>query len=208
MRKSVKVLGCVGLVLAGYVLGATQIRHAFVEPDELLRGLAGLARGWLCLAAEDTERAVEVLRSVRDLSADSHQHHFIGMYIGLALFRGGDLAGAAAEWHEAMLNAIAVAHLRGVAGSVEGCGYLAEQLGSAEEACRFLSAAEQFRQRSGSPLFSFWYRHNESARARLRSTLGPNRYDALVRAGARMRAEDVINEAAEYLRQFGAKFTT
>ncbi|HWG70133.1 MAG TPA: winged helix-turn-helix domain-containing protein [Steroidobacteraceae bacterium] len=183
-------------------------RLAEKQNDELLRGLAGLARGWLCLAAEDTERAVEVLRSVRDLSADSHQHHFIGMYIGLALFRGGDLAGAAAEWHEAMLNAIAVAHLRGVAGSVEGCGYLAEQLGSAEEACRFLSAAEQFRQRSGSPLFSFWYRHNESARARLRSALGPNRYDALVRAGARMRAEDVINEAAEYLRQFGAKFTT
>ena len=175
--------------------------------DALLRGLAGLARGWLYLAADDTGRAVDVLRSVRGLSGDSHQHHFIGMYIGLALFRRGDLAGAAVEWHEAMRKAITVAHLRGIAGSVEGCGYLAEQFGKAEEACRFLSAAEQFRRRSGMPLFSFWFSHNDSVGARLRSTLGLNRYEELLRAGARMRTEDVINEAAEHLRQFGASLT-
>jgi len=182
---------------------ATVERLAEKNDDDLLRGLAGLARGWLYLAVDDTDKAVDVLRSVRDLSSDSHQHHFIGMYIGLALFRRGDLAGAALEWREAMRNAIAVGHLRGVAGSVEGCGYLAELLGEAEEACRFLSAAEQFRRRAGSPLFSFWFRHNESANARLRSTLGLNRYEALVGTGARMRTEDVINEAAERLRQFG-----
>ncbi len=182
-------------------------RLAEKHNDELLRGLAGLASGWLYLAEEDTEKAIDILGSVRGLSADFHQHHFIGMYIGLALFRRGDLAGAALEWHEAMRNAIAVGHLRGVAGSVEGCGYLAEQLGKPEEACRFLGAAEQFRQRAGSPLFSFWFRHNGSASARLRSTLGLNRYQALVIAGARMRTEDVINEAAERLRQFGSTHT-
>ena len=182
-------------------------RLAEKQNDEMLRGLAGLARGWQYLAEDDTEKAIEVLRSVRGLSADSHQHHFIGMYIGLALFRRGDLAGAAVEWHEAMRNAIAVAHQRGVAGSVEGCGYIAEQLGRAEEACRFLSAAEQVRQRAGSPLFSFWFRHNESAGARLRSTLGLDRYEALVSAGARMRTEDVINEATERLQQFAAMHT-
>jgi predicted ATPase/DNA-binding winged helix-turn-helix (wHTH) protein len=183
---------------------ATAARLAEEHNDEMLLGLAGLARGWQYLAQDDTDSAVDILRSVRNLSADSHQHHFIGMYIGLALFRRGDLAGAAAEWHEAMRNALLVAHLRGIAGSVEGCGYLAERLGKAEEACRFLSAAEEFRRRAQSPLFSFWFRHNESANTRLRSTLGPNRYEALVSAGARMRAEDVINEAAEHLRQFGA----
>jgi predicted ATPase/DNA-binding winged helix-turn-helix (wHTH) protein len=183
-------------------------RLAETHDDELLRGLAGLASGWLYLAQDDTEKATDILRSVRGLSRDSHQHHFIGMYIGLALFRRGDLAGSALEWHEAMRNAIAVGHLRGVAGSVEGCGYLAERLGKAEEACRFLSAAEQFRQRAGSPLFSFWFRHNECANTRLRSTLGLSRYEALVGAGARMRAEDVINEAAERLRQFGASLPT
>lgn len=179
-------------------------RLAKKHDDEMLRGLAGLARGWLCLAVDDTEKAVEVLRSVHGLGTDFHQHHFIETYIALSLFRLGDLAGAALQWHEAMRNAIAVAHLRGVAGAVEGCGYIAERLGKAEEACRFLSAAEQFRQRAGSPLFSFWFRHNESARASLRSTLGSNRYDALVSAGARLRTEDVINEAAEHLRQFAA----
>ena len=183
---------------------ATTQRLAEKHGDDLLRGLAGMARGWLYLAEGDTQKALVVLRSVRDLGADSHQHHFIGMYVGLALFRQGNLAGSAVEWHEAMRNAIAVGHLRGIAGSVEGCGYLAEQLGRTEEACRFLSAAEQFRRRAGSPLFSFWFRHNESAAARLRSTLGPDRYETLVSAGARMRTEDVINEAAEQLRQFGA----
>jgi predicted ATPase/DNA-binding winged helix-turn-helix (wHTH) protein len=192
--------------LASEHLAAVE-RLAEKRGDELLRGLAGLARGWLYLAEDDTEKAVNVLRSVRGLSNDSHQHHFIGMYIGLALFRRGELAAAALEWHDAMRNAMAVGHLRGVAGSVEGCGYIAERLGKEEDACRFLSAAEQVRQRAGSPLFSFWFRHNESAGARLRSTLGPNRYEALVSAGARMRAEDVINEAAERLRQFGAMLT-
>jgi predicted ATPase/DNA-binding winged helix-turn-helix (wHTH) protein len=184
-------------------LAAVQ-RLAEKRDDELLRGLAGLVRGWLYLSEDDSEKAIDVLRSVRGLSSDSHQHHFIGMYIGLALFRQGNLAAAALEWHEAMRNALAVAHLRGIAGSVEGCGYLAEQLGHAEQACRFLSAAEQVRRRAQSPLFSFWFRHNEVANARLRSALGMNRYEALVSAGARMHAEDVINEAAERLRQFGA----
>ena len=178
-------------------------RLAKKHGDELLRGLAGLVRGWLHLAEGETDKAVDVLRSVRDLSYDSHQHHFIGMYVGLALFRRGDFAEAAVEWHEAMRNAIAVGHLRGIAGSVEGCGYIAEQLGKAEEACRFLSAAEQIRQRARSPLFSFWLRHNESANARLRSKLGVNRYEALVGAGTRVRTEDVINDAAEHLRRFG-----
>lgn len=183
---------------------ATIQRLAEKHDDELLRGFAGLVRGWQYLAEDDTDKALDVLRSVRSLSSDSHQHHFIGMYVGLALFRQGNLAAAALEWHEAMRNALLVAHLRGIAGSVEGCGYLAERLGKAEEACRFLSAAEEFRRRAQSPLFSFWFRHNESANTRLRSTLGPSRYEALVSAGARMRAEDVINEAAEHLRQFGA----
>ena len=184
---------------------ATVERLAEKHADELLRGMAGLVRGWLYLAEEDSGRAIDVLRSVRGLGTDAHQHHFIGMYIGLALFRQGDFATAALEWHESMRNALAVAHLRGIAGSVEGCGYIAEQRGMAEAACRFLSAAEQVRQRAQSPLFSFWFRHNESANARLRSTLGLKRYEALVSAGARMRAEDVINEAAELLRQFGAR---
>jgi hypothetical protein len=67
-----------------------------------------------------------------------------------------------------------------------------------------LSGAEQIRRRAESPLFSFWLGHNKDAHAALRSTLGSERYLAAVTAGARMRAEDVVNEAAGLLQQFGS----
>jgi predicted ATPase/DNA-binding winged helix-turn-helix (wHTH) protein len=176
---------------------------AQAQGDEILLGLAGLVRGWLSLASENVEAALAELRAVRDLGFESHQHHFIGMYIGLSLFRLGDYAAAAREWQEALRNANAVSHLRGAAGSVEGCAYIAERCGHAEEACRFLGAAEQIRQRAQSPLFSFWYRHHAAAQAALRSQLGDACYQTAVLAGARMHSEDAINQAALRLRQFG-----
>jgi hypothetical protein len=98
--------------------------------------------------------------------------------------------------------------VRGIAGSVEGCGYIAERLGRWDEAIRFLSAAAQIRKRAGSPLFSFWNQHNEFANAALRTALGIRRYDAAVSAGAEMRQEDVVNEAAGLLCAFGAGAAT
>jgi predicted ATPase/DNA-binding winged helix-turn-helix (wHTH) protein len=178
-------------------------RLAQARGDDMLRGLAGLAQGWLSLAQENIEDALGILRSVRDLGFESHQHHFIGMYVGLSLFRRGDYAAAALEWHEAMRNANSVGHLRGAAGSVEGCAYIAERLDHAEEACRYLGAAEQIRQRSGSPLFSFWYRHNAAAHAALRSKLGSPCYEASVLEGSRMHSEDAVNQASRRLELFG-----
>jgi tetratricopeptide (TPR) repeat protein len=179
------------------------MRLAQARGDDMLCGLAGLAQGWLSLAQENIEDALRILRSVRDLGFESHQHHFIGMYLGLSLFRRGDYAAAALEWHEAMRNANSVGHLRGAAGSVEGCAYIAERLGHAEEACRYLGAAEQIRRRAGSPLFSFWYRHNEAAHAALRSKLGSARYEASVLEGSRMHSEDAVNQASRRLELFG-----
>src|ERR1700733_9748249 len=126
------------------------------------------------------------------------------MYIGLGLFRLGDDAAAAAQWYEAMRNGSAVGNIRGVAGSLEGCAYIAARKGKAEESARLLSAAEQIRQRASSPLFSFWIEHNAAAHAGLRSGLGPEQYEAAISAGARMRTEDAVNEAAALLREFGA----
>jgi non-specific serine/threonine protein kinase len=180
---------------------ATRLAHA--RCDDMLRGLAGLAQGWLSLAQENIEEALRILRSVRALGFESHQHHFIGMYVGLSLFRRGDYAAAALEWHEAMRNANSVGHLRGAAGSVEGCAYIAERLGYAQEACRYLGAAEQIRRRAGSPLFSFWYRHNEAAHAALRSKLGSACYEASVLEGSRMHSEDAVNQASRHLKLFG-----
>jgi len=179
-------------------------RIAKQRDDDILRSLAGFAHGWAHLAGSEIEKALGALRSVRNLGGDYHQHHFVDMYIGLALFRSGDYCAAAAQWHESLRNAIAVGHVRGMAGSVEGCGYIAERMGNAEEASRFLSAAAHIRKHTGSPLFSFWIRHNEFANAALRSALGASRYEAAMSAGAQMRQEDVVNEAAALLREFGA----
>ena len=173
--------------------------------DDLLRGLAGMARGWRHLLADETEAALAALMPVRTLSSDFHQHHFIDMYIGLSLFRLQDTSRAALRWHEAMRNALAVSHLRGVAGSIEGCAYIAERRGRHDAACRFLSAADQIRARAGSPLFSFWIRHNELAHASLRDSMGLPAYQAALRAGEIMREEDATNEAMALLVEFGAE---
>lgn len=183
-------------------------RTASERDDDILRALAGFVRGWARLADDDIEKALAELRAVRNLGGDYHQYHFIDMYIGLALFRRGDLAAAAAQWHEAMRNAIAVGHVRGIAGSVEGCGYIAERLGRWEEAILCLSTAAQIRKRTGSPLFSFWNQHNQFTNAALRTALGNGRYDAAVTAAGGMREEDVLNQADALLCTFGAGAAT
>lgn len=179
-------------------------RLAESRDDDQLRGLAGLARGWLYLAEDDLPRSLAILDAVRMVGSDTHQHHFVGMYLGLVQFRFGNHAQAATEWHEAMRNAIAVGHLRGIAGSVEGCAYIAARLGHPADASRYLSAAQQMRERAGSPLFSFWVRHNEDTHAALRLTMGAETYRAALGAGVRMHAEDAMNEAVEMLRRFAA----
>lgn len=182
-------------------------RTAAQLADGSLSGLAGLARGWMHLADGNVGLSLETLQQVRNLGGDYHQHHFIDMYIGLCLFRRGDLGLAAGQWLEAMRNGIAVGTVRGVAGSIEGCAYIAERMGKADHACRFLSAAEEIRKRTEMPLFSFWYRHNEEANAALRSSLGRQHYEAAIGEGARMRQEDIVNEAAALLREFSAATT-
>jgi predicted ATPase/DNA-binding winged helix-turn-helix (wHTH) protein len=180
-------------------------RAAQNRGDDLLRSMAELARAWRHLALEQTEQALQALWPIRTLSGDFHQHHFVDMYIGLALFRLHDYPAAARQWNEALRNALGVGHSRGMAGSVEGCAYIAATLGHADVACRFLSGAEKIRQRANSPLFSFWFRHNEAAHAGLRASMGLQHYESALKAGARMRDEDLINEAMVLLGEFAAE---
>jgi predicted ATPase/DNA-binding winged helix-turn-helix (wHTH) protein len=171
--------------------------------DQTLRGLAGLARGWLYLARDKTTDAIGVLRAVRNFGHDFHQRHFIDTYIGLALFRLGDYGAAANQLYEGMRRSIEVGNIRGVAGSIEGCGYLAERLGKAGQAARLLGAAARIRERTEIPLFNFWIVHHEFADQALRSALGSVAYEAAMNEGTKMREEDVMNEAAHQLREFG-----
>lgn len=168
--------------------------------DEILCGLAGCARGWLHLAAGSLQEALVILQSVRKSGHDYHQRHFIDMYIGLALFRLGHYDEAASQWYEAMSNAIAVGHLRGIAGSIEGSAYIAERRGKMREAGLMLSAAEQIRKRAVSPLFCFWIGHNQAAHRVIRTALGVPGYESALCDGERMRVEDVVYEATSLLR--------
>jgi hypothetical protein len=170
--------------------------------DANLRGLAGLARGWMHLAANEVDDTIAVLESVRRFGDDVHQHHFIDVYIGLALFRREDYAAAAGLWRDAMRNALTLGHIRGASGSIEGCGYIAQRLNHPDLACRCLGAAAQIRARTGIPLYSFWIPHHDSAHAALHAALGPERYATAIAAGAALHEEDAAGEADRWLQSF------
>jgi len=173
--------------------------------DDLLHSMAELVRGWRYLAFGQTQLALDTLWPIRTLGGDFHQHHFVDMYIGLSLFRLAAYPAAAVQWNEALRNALGLGHLRGMAGSVEGCAYIAAIRGQSDVACRFLSGAKKMRERAASPLFSFWIHHNETANSSLLETMGPQQYEAALQAGSRMREEDLINEAMALLTEFGAE---
>ncbi|HVP34782.1 MAG TPA: winged helix-turn-helix domain-containing protein [Steroidobacteraceae bacterium] len=170
--------------------------------DPLLRGLAGLTRGWMQLAERDYAAAVTTLRAVRQLGPDVHQHHFIDTYIGLALYGMGVDAAAAAQWVESLNAAANVFNMRGVAGAIEGCGYLAARRGDWSDATRFLAVARRIRERTGIPLFNFWVPYHTETHALLRERLGREEYEAQSQAGHRMRDEDAANEVRARLQLY------
>jgi non-specific serine/threonine protein kinase len=171
--------------------------------DPLLRGLAGLARGWLLLTNNELEPALEVFRAARYPGSDLHQTHFIDTYMGLALFGLGQRAEAARQWFGAMGGAVEVANIRGVAGSIEGCGYIAVALGEYADAARLLAAARKIRERTEVPLFRFWTPYHDNAHAELRTRLGASSYQYWSSKGQGMREEDVVNETRIMLQRFG-----
>jgi non-specific serine/threonine protein kinase len=180
---------------------ATAERLAAQLGDDWLIGLAGLARGWLHIARGQLETAAFVLAEVRDRGNDLHQRHFIRMYTGLVSLGLGAETQAAAEWHAALVLALAVGNERGAAGSVEGCAYLAARRGWHAEAARLLGLAAEVRERTGIPLFSSWNPHHEDALRTLRSSLGSAQTDALMAQGRKLRDEDVFNQTLKLLKQ-------
>lgn len=172
--------------------------------DPLLRGLAGLARGWIYMTNGDGSAAVETLGGVCELSADEHQRHFIRVYLGLALIGLGRYVTAAAVLYEATATVIELGNVRGAAGCVECCGYICEKLGHWQDAALLLGAARAIRERTEVPLFNFWLPHNRAAHAALETQLGTQEYAACSRAGTAMREEEAISMASLRLKQFSA----
>jgi len=175
--------------------------------DDLLRGLAALAHGWVWLARGQPARAVTELYAGRDLGCDPHQRHFVGTYLGLAHFALRHYPEAARVWSTSLSLSILVGNVRGMAGSIEGCGYLACVAGEWRTAARLLAAARVIRERTQLPLFSFWYPHLEATMGDLRSHLSPAELEASWQSGAALRHEDATNEAASLLRSYSTVAT-
>ena len=172
--------------------------------DPLLRGLSGLARGWIHMTNGDGSAAAQTLERVCDLGADEHQRHFIRVYLGLALIGLGRYMAAAAVLYEAIAVVIELGNIRGAAGCVECCGYICEKLGHWQDAARLLGAARAIRERTEVPLFNFWLPYNQAAHAALEARLGAQEYAACSRAGATMRGEEVLEAASLQLKGFSA----
>ena len=175
---------------------------AELHDNDLLRGLAGLAHGWVFLARGQPERAIAELTAAVGLGRDPHQRHFIEMYTALAHFALGHYTQAAQSWLASLRVSISLGNVRGMAGSIEGCGYLASQAGNWRSAARLLAAAQTVRERTKLPLFKFWWRHLEETMRDLRSHLSPAELEASWQSGTALRPEDATNEAMALLSSY------
>ncbi len=180
---------------------------AELHDDDLLRGLAGLAHGWVWLARGQPERALAELSAARELGHDPHQRHFIGMYIALAQFGLGHYPQAAQLWLMSMNLSISLGNVRGMAGSIEGCAYLASRAGEWRSAARLLAAARATRERTKLPLFKFWWPYLEITMRDLHSHLSLAEFEASWQSGAALRHEDATNEAVALLRSYSKPAT-
>jgi len=184
-------------------LGHAAVTHSRAKEhrDALLTALAGLAHGWIELARGRPRTALDALLSVRDLGSDLHQRHFINVYIALCRFQLGELAAAAEQWLRGLELGLAVGNIRGIAGSIEGCAYLACRLGDWGTAARFLAAARHIRERTEVPIFNFWLPHQQSTLETLRAKLPATELAAQEARGLSIRWEDTANEAQAMLGQ-------
>ena len=172
--------------------------------DDLLAGLACLAESWVHLARAEFAAALAALDRAPAASGDPHQQHFIEMYRALSYHGLGDAANAARCWLSAFEFVTGLANIRGVAGSIEGCAYLAGAAGDLATSARLLAAAETIRERSDVPIFRFWLAPQAVARRRLDDALTMADWVRLRDAGRQARYEDVVAETVACLRAIGA----
>ncbi len=187
-------------------VGCTEITATLAAAldDDLLRGLAGLAQGWIHLARGELRDAVATFEAASTLGPDPHQRHFLEVYTGFAYF---ELCAwpLAAQWLLVGLrNAAGYGNIRGMAGSIEACAYIALEHGAYAPAVELLGAAATIRHRTGSPLFRFWVKHNDRAHAVARRELGASDYAAHLASGRRLRDEESVIRTAALLRSFAA----
>jgi tetratricopeptide (TPR) repeat protein len=169
--------------------------------DDMLRGLTGLARGWIQLTRKDPAAAAESLRLARNLGPDPHQHHFIHTYLGLALLQLDQVEDAAEQLLKGAKPAVEYNNLRGAAGFIEASAYLLSRLGRLEAATQMLGAAMHIREQTNISLLSFWFVQHRRAIETAQQGLGRGGFESGMAVGRAMRNEDAINLSIEFLQQ-------
>ncbi len=178
-----------------------RIARQLAEP--VILSVAALARSWIHIGRGEYPQAILTLEPFADRGYDINQQTIVKTYIGLAQFAQGDYEAAARQWQGSMKQSVVMRNVRGIGGNLEGCAYLATQLGFGSEAAQLLGAARKIRERTGMPLFRWWTPFHEAAHAALRSQLGTAGYEAAVQAGEQMRVEDAVNAARAQLHRIG-----
>jgi predicted ATPase/DNA-binding winged helix-turn-helix (wHTH) protein len=175
-------------------------RVAEGETDDWLRSLCGLASAWIALASSEYGVAVTTLAPLRRVGYDLQQHAMIEIYLGLSnygLGLWGETARFALEVFELSLRK---GNVRSAAAGIELAGLLAVRIGEPAIAARLFGKSADIRERTHTPLFTFWLGHNANAMLALSDALGSAAADALYREGASARDEDIIEDARALVR--------
>jgi non-specific serine/threonine protein kinase len=174
------------------------------DSDDWLRSLAGLAKGWIALFAGDCLGAIGALEPVRHVSFDLHQHQMVDMYLALSHHGLGNEQRAAELILDVFALSLRTRHLRSHAAVLEGTVYLAARTAPPDSCVRFLGKAADIRERTRTPLFSFWLAPHDVTTRLLREKLGDAAYATLYAAGEQARDELLVEEACAVLRRLVA----
>jgi predicted ATPase/DNA-binding winged helix-turn-helix (wHTH) protein len=175
-------------------------RVAQCETDDWLRSLCGLASAWIALASSAYGVAVTTLAPLRRIGYDLQQHAMIEIYLGLSNY-GLGLWGETARFALEVLElSLRKGNVRSAAAGIELAGLLAVRVGEPAIAARLFGKSADIRERTHTPLFTFWIGHNANAMLALSDALGSAVADALYREGASARDEDLIEDARALLR--------
>jgi hypothetical protein len=125
----------------------------------------------------------------------------IDIYLGLTHYVLGHWREAAAISIDVVDASLRTRGLRSTAAAIEIAAFLAMRTLRPEACVRLLGKAADIRERTHSPLFSFWVAYDAEAANLARRQLGNEQFDALYAAGVAARDELAIDEARALLRE-------
>jgi predicted ATPase/DNA-binding winged helix-turn-helix (wHTH) protein len=174
---------------------------AEAEADDWLRSLAGLAKAWIALGSNRHQDALAALQPIRGVGFDLHQHQMVEIYLALSHYRLRNWREAAEAMLDAIENSVRTRNLRSQAAAMEAGAYLAMHKDRPEVSARLLGKANDIRERTRLPLFSFWLATHEEAMSLVPQQVGRETFSALYADGAQAREELVVEETRELLRE-------